>query len=111
MAQSQIEKELLTVVHSCEHFYYYVYGQHIVIKTDHKTLLRLEQNPFDEAVILLRLQRLMIRLQRYNFTLTHVPGKQVYVIDAISRNLLSINLVVTTYIDNVHLIVSVIDHA
>ena len=41
---SQIEKELLVIVHACKHFHYYVFGQHIDIETDHKSLLGNRKN-------------------------------------------------------------------
>ena len=43
----QIEKELFAIVHACEHFHCYVFGQHIEIETDHKQLLGLVDKPFD----------------------------------------------------------------
>ena len=106
---SQIEKELLAVVHACEHFHYYVYGMDIVIETDHKPLLGLIHKPFE--MITPRLQRLLLRLQRYSFELTHVPGKQLAVADALSRAPLPANPVITTEIDNVQLMVSVVVQA
>ncbi|GBL92112.1 hypothetical protein AVEN_91466-1 [Araneus ventricosus] len=33
-----------------------------------------------------RLQRMVLELFKYNFQLTHVPGKNTYVADALSRN-------------------------
>lgn len=106
---SQIEKELLAVVHACEHFHYYVFGKEILIQTDHKPLLGLIHKPFD--AISPRLQRLLLRLQRYSFKLTHVPGKELVIADALSRAPLPEDPVSTTDIDQVHLMVSVIVHA
>jgi hypothetical protein len=36
------EKELLSIVKSCEHFRYYLLGKKFVLKTDHKSLIYLK---------------------------------------------------------------------
>ena len=106
---SQIEKELFAIVHACEHFLYYVFGQHIETETNHKLLLGLVNKPFDN--ISPRLQRLLLWLQRYSFKLTHVPGKQLAVADALSRAPLSLLPVSTSDIDSIPLMVSLLVQA
>ncbi|GBM68622.1 Transposon Ty3-G Gag-Pol polyprotein [Araneus ventricosus] len=81
---SQIEKELLAIVIGCKKFHYYVYGTKFVIETDHKPLIGLLQKPMDKLSP--RLQRMVLELFKYNLHLTHVPGKNLYVADALSRN-------------------------
>ncbi|GBN62840.1 Retrovirus-related Pol polyprotein from transposon 17.6 [Araneus ventricosus] len=103
---SQIEKELLVIVHACEHFHYYVFGQHVEIETDHKPLLGLIHKPFEN--ISPKLQRHLLRLQRYSFKLIHVPGKYLAVADALSRAPLPTYPVSTSDIDNAQLMVSLL---
>lgn len=80
---AQIEKELLAVVFACEQFYYYICGRSIVVQTDHKPLVGLQCKDFHK--ISPRLQRLLLRIQRYTIKLVYVPGKQLTVADALSR--------------------------
>lgn len=80
---SQIEKELLAVVNGCRKFHYYVYGTDFVIETDHKPLLGLLSKPIENLSP--RLQRMLFELFKYRFQLVHVPGKKLYVADALSR--------------------------
>lgn len=80
---AQIEKELLAIVFACEHFHYYTYGRIVTVQTDHKPLIGLQQKDFEK--ITPRLQRLLLRLQRYDVRLTYVPGKELTVADALSR--------------------------
>ena len=82
---SQIEKELLAIVFSCEHFEHYIYGKHVTVETDHKPLIAIQKKPINTASK--RLQRMMLRLQRFDLNLTYKPGKEMYIADALSRAL------------------------
>ena len=53
------------------------------IETDHKSLEALIKKPLAQVPI--RIQRLLLRLQRYDVALTYRPGKEFYIADAISR--------------------------
>lgn len=80
---AQIEKELLAVVFACEQFYYYICGRSVVVETDHKPLIGLHQKEFYK--ISPRLQRLLLRIQRFTVKLVHVPRKHLTVADTLSR--------------------------
>ena len=82
---AQIEKELLAFLFSCEHFEHYIYGKHVTVETDHKPLIAIQKKPINTASK--RLQRMMLRLQRFDLNLTYKPGKEMYIADALSRAL------------------------
>ena len=80
---AQIEKELLGVVYGCEQFHQYIYGMKTAIETDHKPLIAITNKPLNNAPP--RLQRLMIRLQKYDVELEWTPGKFLVIADTLSR--------------------------
>ena len=75
---AQIEKELLAVVFACERFHQYTYGRDITVQTEAITNKPLACAPP-------RLQRMLLRLQRYNAKVVYVPGKQIPLADTLSR--------------------------
>ena len=80
---AQIEKETLAVVFGCDKFHNYLYGKHFKVESDHKPLEIIFRKSLDKAPP--RIQRFMLKLQRYDFDLYHVPGKNIPVADALSR--------------------------
>ena len=83
-AYAQIEKEALALVFGCEKFHQYLYGRDFVAKTDHKPLEIIMRKPLQSTP--LRLQRMRIRLQRYNITVKYKPRKEIPVADTLSRS-------------------------
>ena len=82
---AQIEKEALAITWSCERFQNYLLGLHFQIETDHKPLVPLlSTKPLDQLPI--RVQRFRLRLMRFDYVITHVPGKQLQTADALSRS-------------------------
>lgn len=81
---AQIEKEFLAIVFACQKYHYYIYGRNITIKTDHKPLLSIMEKQLAK-IPNARLQRMKLRLIKYNLQLTYVPGKYLYVADLLSR--------------------------
>ena len=58
----------------------YIYGRHIVVSTDHKPLLGV----FNKNTQSIRLERIALRCQDYDFTLTYEPGSE-NIADGLSR--------------------------
>lgn len=80
---SQIEKELLAIVFAVEKFHDYVYGLPILVHSDHRPLEAILKKDLDKVSP--RLQRLRLRLLKYNVDVQYKPGKQMLVADALSR--------------------------
>ena len=81
---AQIEKKALATVWSCEKFEDYILGKQIEIETDHKPLVPLFNSKYLDALPP-RVLRFRLRMTRFSYTVIHVPGKLLYVADALSR--------------------------
>ena len=81
---AQIEKESLALTWACERFSDYLLGLHFHINTDHKPLVPLFSTKNLEELPI-RVQRFRLRMMRFNFSISHVPGKQLVIADTLSR--------------------------
>lgn len=80
---AQIEKELLSVVFAMEKFHTYTYGRHVTVQNDHKPLVSIQTKLISKVPM--RLQRMLMRLQTYDYQIAYVPGKDLHLADALSR--------------------------
>ena len=80
---STIESEMLGVLYGLEHFHYYVNGQHVNVHTDHKPLQAITSKNLANAPP--RLAHILLRTQKYNFTVKYHPAAEVPIADALSR--------------------------
>lgn len=78
-----IERELLAIVFGTQRFHTYLFGRHFNIVTDHRPLLMIASKPITAAPP--RLQRMLILLNGYNFSLSHRPGTENQLADGLSR--------------------------
>lgn len=73
---AQIEKEMLAVLFGCERFHKLLYGKaDVTIETDHKPLESIMKKPIHTAPM--RIQKMMLRLQPYEFNLVYVKRKEI----------------------------------
>ncbi|CAI5678464.1 unnamed protein product [Oreochromis niloticus] len=80
---AQIEKECLAIVFGMEKFHQYTYGRLVRVQSDHKPLENIIKKPLLHAPK--RLQRMLLRLQKYDITITYVPGRDMLLADTLSR--------------------------
>ena len=82
---AQIEKEMLAIVFGCTRFHDYIYGlPNVGVESDHKPLESILKKLLHQAP--LRLQRMIMSLQKYPITVCYKPGKELLVADALSRS-------------------------
>ena len=70
---SQAEKEALSIVWTVEHIHLYLYGCSFALITDHKPLEVIYGNASSKPSA--RIERWVLRLQPYNFSVVCKPGK------------------------------------
>ena len=80
---SNIERECLAIVHGIQRFHHYLYGRSFTIISDHKPLQVFLHKPLHSAPP--QIQRMMTKIQGYDFKITDVPGPKLIISDTLSR--------------------------
>ena len=81
---SQIEKECLAICNCFEKFDHWLYGKSdLHVHTDHQPLETIMRKPLNKAPA--RLQKMIMRLQRYRFDVTYKKGTSLHIADTLSR--------------------------
>ena len=80
---AQIEKEALAIAFGCIKFDHYIYGKTVLVESDHKPLETIFKKSINECPA--RLQRIRLKLQRYDLLIKYKPGKELLLADALSR--------------------------
>ncbi|KAL1262289.1 hypothetical protein QQF64_007554 [Cirrhinus molitorella] len=81
---AQIEKELAAIVFGCEKFYQYTFGRQFTVESDHKpSEMIMKKNLADTP---LRLQKMLLKLQKYDLTVIYKKGTELHIADALIRN-------------------------
>ena len=81
---AQIEKEAFGITWASERFADYLIGLEFHIETDHNPLVPLLSSRNLEDLPA-RVQRFRMRMMRFTYSISHVPGKSLYTADTLSR--------------------------
>ena len=73
---------MLAVIFGCMRFHHYLYGREFICHGDYKPLQDIHMKHLSGAPP--RLQRLLLKIQPYNFVIKYVPGKDIPMEDALS---------------------------
>jgi len=79
----QLEKEMLAICFAINRFHTYLYGTPFLVESDHKPLVSIHKKALAAAPR--RLQRMLLTLQRYTYSVQYVPGTQLVLADTLSR--------------------------
>ena len=72
---AQIEKEMLGILFGAKRFHEHIYGKRVTVESDAKPLSSIAKKPLSSAP--LRLQRILLLLQRYDLDIKHVSGRGI----------------------------------
>ena len=78
---STLEKECLGIVWGITKFRLYLAGKPFALQTDHQPLAYINKTKYQND----RIMRLALSLQRYDYTVQDIPGKDNVVADYLSR--------------------------
>lgn len=76
------EQECLAIVEAVKKFRYYLFGRHFAVRTDHRALLWIQSSRNHSP----RINRWVLVLQEYDFSIEHVAGDLNVVADTLSRD-------------------------
>lgn len=79
---AQIEKEMLAIVFGMEKFESYLYGRKVKVESDHKQLESILKKSLLSAPK--RLQRMMLRLQKFELEVVYQKGPLLFMADTLS---------------------------
>lgn len=81
---AQIEKELLAICFAFEKFHYFVYGHPVTVQSDHKPLGPIFVKDLEKVSN--RLQRMLLKLLKYDIKIVYLSGRDMLVADLLSRS-------------------------
>ena len=80
---AQIEREPLTVEFACGIFHQYIFGQTAEVESDSKPLVAMFSKALNDCQP--RIQRIRLKLQKYDLKIAYGPGNYMYAADILSR--------------------------
>lgn len=87
---AQIEKEMAAIVFGATKFHEYIYAKGpIYVESDHRPLESIFKKPLSQAPP--RIQRMMLKVQKYDLRVQYKPGRELYIADTLSRTCINEN--------------------
>ena len=80
---AQIEKETLAIVYGAQKFHQYIFDKSVEVQSDHKPLEHIFSKPLHQAP--LRIQKMLMSLQRYDLKVGYKQGAEMYIADALNK--------------------------
>ena len=77
-----MELEILSIMFACQYFHEYIRGQRFIVHNDHKPLKSIMNKQIAKAPP--RIQRFLLRLQKYDFDLEYTKGQLMMVTGTLS---------------------------
>ena len=81
---SNIEHEVLGILHGLEKFHHYCFGIEVLVITDHKPLVAMFKK--DVATLLQCIQCILLKIHQYRVQIIYKPGPEIFIADWLSRN-------------------------
>ena len=81
--------ETLSIVFACNKFHLFIYGRPFIIENDHKPLRQIFKKSITKSPP--RIQIFLLALQKYEFEVTYISGRESVIADALSRAYLTDN--------------------
>ena len=81
---TNIEHEVLGILHGLEKFHHYCFGREVFIITDHKPLVAMFKK--DVATLLQHIQHILLKIHQCRVQDIYKPGPEIYIADWLSRN-------------------------
>ena len=81
---SNIECEVLGILHGLEKFHHYCFGREVLVITDHKTLVSMFKK--DVATLLQCIQCILLKIHQYRVQIIYKPGPEIFIADWLSRH-------------------------
>ena len=88
-----------------EKLHTYLYGRKVIVETDHKPLEAIFKKSLNSAPP--RLQRMLLKLTKYDLDVRYIPRKQQIISDCLSRA--PLNLTESTNIDDEQIEINLVD--
>ena len=88
LAITTTDLEILGVFWACENFKHYLFGSAFVVQTNHRALLSVLKDNCANKTYQSRLTRFVDRLLPFTFSIEHIPGSKIDLVDLMSRPLL-----------------------